>query len=189
MKQFFKLSNIALLATILIFSSSCEKDHEDDHKHDESELVTKVVLNLVNDSNVNDTQIAIWSDMDGIGGNDPILPDTLRLKIQDSYHGYLKFYSTHDNAYKEITSEIIEEANDHLVCYTQNTLAQVVTMQIERLDKDQNGLELGLETFWKANMQDIGSVIISLKHQPDIKTGECAIGETDVEIQVPYIFN
>jgi len=189
MKQVFKLSNIALLATILIFATSCEKEHDEDYKHDEGELITKVMLNLVNDSNVNDSQIAVWSDMDGIGGNDPIIPDTLRLKLNDSYHGYLRFYTTHDNHYEDITSEIIDEANDHLICYTPNTLAQVVTMQIERLDKDQNDLELGLETFWKGIMQDEGSIIVSLKHQPNIKTGDCALGETDVEIQVPYIFN
>lgn len=188
MKNQFKLIGTALI-TIAIVSTSCEKDHEDDHKHDEGELISKVVLELTNDSNSNDTQIAIWSDFDGIGGEDPILPDTLRLKISDSYHGSLKFYTTHNNEFEDITYEIIEEADEHLICYTPNTLAQVVTMQIDRLDKDKNGLDLGLETFWKGQMQDIGSIILSLKHQPDIKNGECGIGETDVEIQVPYIFN
>lgn len=189
MKKQFKQLGTAVIAAFVLFATSCEKDHDDDHKHDEGELISKVVLTLTNDSNSNDTQIAIWSDIDGIGGEDPILPDTLRLKISDSYHGTLRFYTTHDNEFEDITYEIIEEADEHLICYIPNTLAQVVTMQIDRLDKDINNLELGLETFWKGKMQDVGSVVISLMHQPDIKNGECGIGETDVEIQVPYIFN
>jgi len=189
MKKQFKQLGTTLIAALVIFATSCEKEHEDDHKHDEGELITKIILSLTNDSNSNDSQIAIWSDIDGIGGKNPILPDTFRLKISDSYHGNLRFYTTHDNEFEEITYEIIEEADEHLICYTPNTLAQVVTMQIDRLDKDNNGLDLGLETFWKGKMQDTGSIILSLKHQPDIKNGECGIGETDVEIQVPYIFD
>jgi hypothetical protein len=61
------------------------------------------------------------------------------------------------------------------------------TLTIARTDKDLNGLELGLNTLWNAQSRDFGSVKTSLKHQPNIKNGQCDVGETDVEIEFPFV--
>ncbi len=186
-------SKNTMLAMALLIGSmafqSCEK-HDDNHQHtDEGELITKVELQLISvDSLTKDTMTAIWSDIDGIGGNNPITPDSLHLKQGKSYTGSLKFYTNHDaTSFHEITEEIQTEGKDHLICYTVQTMTMPpTTLTIARTDKDVNGLELGLNTLWNARSRDFGSVKTSLKHQPGIKNGQCNVGETDVEIEFPF---
>jgi hypothetical protein len=184
-KKHFNLALI--LAPLLLFVNSCSK--HDEHQHtDENELITRVEVYLV-DSLSKDTLFAAWSDMDGLGGNNPILPDSLKLKQGKVYVGRVKFYSNHDAvSYHDITEEIQTEGKDHLICYTVQTMSMPpTTLSIARTDKDANGLELGLNTLWNAQNRDFGSVRTSLKHQPNIKNGQCDVGETDVEIEFPFV--
>jgi hypothetical protein len=95
------------------------------------------------------------------------------------------FYHIHHGKKEEVNSEILEEANDHLVCYTHTNDATVVHLEILRTDKDAQNLELGLTSTWKGILAQDGGIIVALKHQPKIKNGSCAIGETDVEVSFP----
>jgi hypothetical protein len=80
-----------LMATLLFALNSCSK--HDDHEHnDENELITKVEILLI-DSISKDTLFTVWSDMDGMGGNNPKMPDTLNLKQGKTYFGHTRFSS------------------------------------------------------------------------------------------------
>ena len=102
------------------------------------------------------------------------------------YLASIKFEGQDDGHIHDITDEIKAEANDHLLCFAPMHLLNVIALNITRIDKDGNGLELGLKSNWKNLVQLDGAVKISLKHQPGIKNGSCDIGETDVELLFPF---
>ena len=68
-KQFLTFSILFGFAAIF---SACHDDHDDDdHKHNEEEMINQVQLNLNSDGS---TQIVKWVDEDGDGGNNPSSP-------------------------------------------------------------------------------------------------------------------
>jgi len=160
-------------------------------KVEEGELITTVqlTLNLPGDSG----KIYTWQDLDGPGGNNPVLPDTIILGQVtpggNPYSGMLEFFSKQGGKNENITLEIEKENNNHLVCYEVSSL----TMQpqsgitISVTDKDDKSLPIGLKTEWKTKTTDKGEIWIRLKHQPNSKTGSCDVGETDVEVAFPYV--
>jgi len=175
-------------ATIASFTffSSCEDDHN--HQHDEEETINAIYLKFKNDSNSLDSFQVFWQDLDGVGGNNPILSDSIRLKGNASYSVSVEFYNEHLNHKDFINEEITKESTAHLVCYSVEHLQTVVSMSIERTDKDSKGMELGLQSLWKTYLNDFkGDVRLKLKHQPGVKNGECDPGETDVEVVFPFI--
>lgn len=178
---------IALMASMPFAFWGCTK--EDNHQHnDEEELITQVKLILI-DTLSNDTLISNWSDRDGIGGNNPILPDTLKLKEDKMYFGKIEFYTNHDAAtFHDITPEILTEANNHIICYNVQTMIMPPTsLYMIRTDEDLTGKVLGLKTEWYTPKTfDKGYVNIRLKHQPGVKDETCDPGETDVEVYFPY---
>ena len=175
----------ALIASSSLIFNACE-DHDDDHKHDEGELINAIELEYRQPHDTAMNFSVMWSDEDGIGGNDPILSDTIFLVKDSIYEVTAHFYHIHDGQKEEINSEILQEANDHLICYTNLNLATVVHLEINRTDVDPLNRELGINTTWKGLFPHISGMMISLKHQPNIKNGSCDIGETDVEVVFPY---
>jgi hypothetical protein len=181
---------IAFLSTALTlglsFLASCE-DH-DDHQHDENETINAIYLKFKNDSNSLDSFQVFWQDLDGIGGKAPIISDTIRLKGYASYSVSVEFFNEQDSKSEFINNEIIAEGTAHLVCYSVEHLQTVVSMSVERLDKDNKGMELGLQSRWKTYLNNFdGQVRLKLKHQPGIKNGECDPGETDAEVVFPFL--
>lgn len=184
------INKFALWALILgssaLFNACDDHDHDDDdHKHHEGELINAVSLEFTqpNDSFANFT--VMWSDEDGFGGKDPVLPDTIRLMKDSLYKVKAVFYHIHDGKTEDKTYEILQEAHEHIVCYTHTSLATVVYTDIQRTDKDSKNLEVGIETTWRGLLVHDGAIQLSLKHQPGIKNGTCNIGETDVEVIFP----
>ncbi len=175
------------VSTLLLFANSCSK--HDDHQHNsENELITRVEIYLV-DSLTKDTLFAAWSDMDGVGGNNPILPDTLKLKQGKMYFGHVKFFANHDAvSYHDITQEILNEGVNHIICYNvQSIIMPPTSLFMIRTDEDANQKVLGFKTEWFVPAAfDKGIVNLRLKHQPGIKDGTCDPGETDVEVNFPY---
>lgn len=178
----FAVSVVLTLATTM---NSCG------NKVEEGELITTVqlTLNLPGDSG----KIYTWQDLDGPGGNNPVLPDTIILGQVtpggNPYSGMLEFFNKQGGKNENITLEIEKEKNNHLVCYEVSSL----TMQpqsgitISVTDKDDKSLPIGLKTEWKTKTTDKGEIWIRLKHQPNSKTGSCDVGETDVEVAFPYV--
>lgn len=175
-----------ILSSTVLFNACDDHDHDDDDdKHDEGELINSVSLEFQHPSDSTANFTVTWSDIDGIGGNNPVLPDTSRLQKDSLYKVKAHFYHLHHGKKEEMNSEILEEANEHLVCYTHLSPLTVVQLEILRTDKDAQNLELGLTSTWKGILVHDGGILVALKHQPKIKNGSCAIGETDVEVTFP----
>ena len=56
-----------------------------------------------------------------------------------------------------------------------------IDITIQRTDSDGN-FEVGLQSLWETGTTGNGTVMIRLKHQPGVKDGTCAPGETDIEL-------
>lgn len=176
--MFTKTIPLALLFSSLLFTS-CNDDEvttpDDDH---EEELITTVTLTLTDTSNLSNTVTATWADLDGVGGNEPTQMDTLILGDNTVYYGDITFLNESETPSEDITSEILEEAAEHIICYDASG-----NITVARTDSD-GSYEIGLTTLWTVGaIAAKDSVSVSLKHQPDEKDGTCTPGETDVEVQ------
>ncbi|MGB0851511.1 MAG: hypothetical protein ACPGTP_09695 [Bacteroidia bacterium] len=170
------ISIIALLFSFtLVFIGCKDDDVVTPHDEHEEELITSVELIFTEGMNSSTFRFA---DPDGDGGNDPTEMDTIKLAPNTSYTLAVRFLDESTADVEDITEEVLEEADEHLVCYSVHG-GTTVTIT----DKDGNNLDLGLAADVKTGDAESGHFTISLKHQPDVKNGSCEVGETDVEVR------
>lgn len=191
MKNNFK-SITAIIALIAVSFTACKKDddhdHDDDHNH-EGELITSVELTFIDSSNVSDTVSFAFRDPDGEGGNAPTVFDSIALKKGTTYFMSIAFLDeSNPNDIEDITEEIKVEDDEHLVCYD---LASLPSLSFQITDSD-GQYPVGLESTWRTDLSqnvDLGTLKVTLRHQPGVKDGSCAPGDTDVEISFPTTIN
>lgn len=171
---------LAMLAFMVVFTA-CEKDEDevtqpvDDH---EEELITTVQLTFVGPDQGQMISQFRFADPDGEGGNAPTEHDTIVLQAGASYTASIEFFNESETPIEDVTEEIEEEADGHLVCYD----ATVSDLTITKDDSD-GTYPIGLATTWAhTGSAGTGAVTVTLKHQPGEKDGTCAPGETDVEV-------
>jgi len=178
MKQ-FRASTLTYLALVtLIFTFNACKDQVDTPPNpNEEELITTVELTFINENNSSDVLVFKFADPDGDGGNAPTITDSIVLAANSSYGLAVRFLDESKSPVEDITTEIVAEAIDHLICYTTPG-----DLMITILDKDANNLNLGLAATVKTQALENTSLTIRLMHQPNQKNGNCDSGETDVEV-------
>ena len=178
MKQ-FRASTLTYLALVtLIFTFNACKDQVDTPPNpNEEELITTVELTFINENNSSDVLVFKFADPDGDGGNAPTITDSIVLAANSSYNLAVRFLDESKSPVEDITTEIVAEAIDHLICYTTPG-----DLMITILDKDANNLNLGLAATVKTQAVENTSLTIRLMHQPNQKNGNCDSGETDVEV-------
>jgi len=178
MKQ-FRASTLTYIALVtLIFTFNACKDQVDTPPNpNEEELITTLELTFTNETNASDVLVFKFADPDGDGGNAPTITDSIVLAANSSYGLAVRFLDESKSPVEDITTEIVAEAIDHLICYTTPG-----DLMITILDKDANNLNLGLAATVKTQALEITSLTIRLMHQPNQKNGNCDSGETDVEV-------
>lgn len=182
-----KFLTIAVIASI-IFSCTDDDDATPSTpiSPNEEELITTVRLNFMDSSGV--TTSFEFNDPDGDGGNTPVI-DTIALKKGMEYNLSTEFLDASDpNDVEDITAEIRDEDDEHLVCYTTpgvNGLTVSITDTDGTYEVGLLAVVLTADTASSIN----GTLKVSLKHQPGVKNGTCAPGETDVEVDFPLQFN
>lgn len=165
----------ALLA--LIFITSCKPDNPPNPN--EEEVITKVQLTFTDSANSNNTFQAIYSDLDGPGGDGPTRYDSIRLDSGKIYNVEIALYDESDGGnIGNVTDEVREEAVDHLFCYTPSG----ANVTILKTDSD-GTFPIGISTKWTAGAPSTGTLRVELRHQPDgLKDGTCTPGATDVQL-------
>lgn len=187
MKKLMNKNKIAFagLLLMLIFTA-CKKEKNSVTNPPapiaEEELITTLKVTYVDSSGVNPDVIVMFQDIDGPGGNEPTAMDTIRLKANTTYFATIKVLNESVNPVEDITVEILEEADSHLFCF------DVTGANIQVLRTDTDGVyEVGITSKWTTGAVSTGNSVVSLKHQPGIKNGSCALGETDIEVTFPTI--
>jgi hypothetical protein len=166
------------IAALLI---GCKKPNNDPFVPkpvDDHELITSITLTFVDNAGVLPTVSASFRDPDGPGGNDPVQFDTIRLSAGATYNVQLTLENESVSPIIDVTSEILEAANEHFFCFTPSN----VTVSVTLTDTD-GTFPIGLQSQWITQTVSTGTMQIKLKHQTGgTKDGTCAPGGTDVEV-------
>ncbi|MEO1448745.1 MAG: type 1 periplasmic binding fold superfamily protein [Bacteroidota bacterium] len=79
---------------------------------------------------------------------------------------------------EDVTTEIKAEDADHFICFE---LSGGANLTIAATDSD-GTYPIGLASSWEAGDASTGTLLMKLRHQPGVKDGTCAPGESDVEV-------
>ncbi|MDX1907573.1 MAG: hypothetical protein SF053_11110 [Bacteroidia bacterium] len=109
---------------------------------------------------------------------DGATPDKISLSPNTTYTAAVTFLNENETPAEDITLEVKEEGDEHLVCYT----VSGANLTITRTDDDGTGKPIGLAAQWVTLAASTGSLILELRHQPGVKDGSCTPGDTDVEV-------
>ncbi len=167
------------LAIISMFAfSACSGDDDNNQLPDnDEEEITRVVIKVSNGTTVNNYQFNSLTN-DGA--------DEIMLSANTTYTVEAEFWNDEESPAENVTEEILQEADEHLVCFEPTGIG---SLTILATDQDSNGLEIGLQSSWQAGVAGSGSVLVKLKHQPDLKNTlsqvNCSLGESDVEVTFP----
>jgi hypothetical protein len=180
-KIVLKLAGVALIAALLI--TGCKKDEDDVENPtntNTSEVMTTLKLTFVDSAGVAPDVIAQYRDPDGDGGNSPVQFDEIRLLANKTYFASVVIKDETKTPVVTISDEVIDESNDHMFFYTPTNVNATVTIT----DQDSNTppLPLGINTKWRTQGVSSGTVRLVLRHQPGVKDGTYAPGETDIDL-------
>ena len=177
---------LIVILSILLISSACKKDPV---LPNPEELITTLIYTLTPVGPEGSTVILTFRDLDGDGGNAPVItytgPGGDSLVTGVTYTGVIELLNESTNPVTNITEEIEAEDEDHQFFYTFNGLHATV----EYTDQDNEGLPVGLNTTLNASGPGSGTLTITLRHLPDKSAAGVsdglinnAGGETDIEV-------
>lgn len=172
----------ALFASLF---SACKKDETQAPTiPNEEELITSLIYTL---TPVGGGTPVVFSfkDLDGDGGTAPVLIEGILFANTD-YTGVLTLLNESEDPALDISLEVAEEGIDHQLFYQ---VDNALNLTINYSDADLNGSPIGLSTLVSTGTASGGSLVITLRHEPDktasgVSTGDIsnAGGETDIEV-------
>jgi hypothetical protein len=177
MKMNRKLTWALMLGISLAFTQ-CKDSGEEVKPDDENELITSVVLSFT-EQGTSTTRTFSYKDADGDGGNPPSQFDTVALKPNTTYAVTIAFLDESKTPADNITDEIEEEADEHLIVYTPSP-ASLLTYTYG--DKDANNHPIGLTGSALTGAAGLGKLKVQLRHQPGVKNGTPTPGSDDVNL-------
>lgn len=173
-----------LLFSIVVLSTSCDK--EEPMIPNEEELITNVTYTLTPD-NGGDTVTMTFEDLDGDGGNDPVITGGT-LDANQNYSGVLRLTNETETPAENITDEIAEEDEEHQFFFS----SSVAGLTIAYDDQDGDGNPLGLRSTVTVGDAGSGNITVILRHEPNksadgVAGGDItnAGGETDIQVTFP----
>lgn len=188
--MFTHLKNLLFLSlALLLVYSGCNDDNPEnsgDEGPGEEELITTVTLTLTDAADANNVVNVQWRDVDGPGGNDPVI-GTLTLAAGKTYNGTIQLLNEQATPAENITDEVDEEHNAHQFFYTaEGDISGRVAVAIT--DQDDNGLPVGLSftVTVSAGGAASGTLNVILGHYDEVvKDGTSKSTETDVDVDLP----
>jgi len=165
----------------MVALASCKKDADlvevPPPVGNEVELITTMTLLFSDDAGINPDVTATFRDPDGDGGLDYDIFDTIRLMNNTTYNTSILLLNETVSPADTISNEVLDEDDEHFFCFTPS----LANLFIVRTDSD-GMYEVGLQSQWTTGNAENGTTQIVLKHQPDVKDGTCAPGETDIDV-------
>jgi hypothetical protein len=149
----------------------------------EQEVISRVSL-TVTPVGGGTAQTIYIDDPDGLG---PIAPSaqvgTLQLRRGTSYTGSVQFENRLVNPPEDITEEVAEEADEHMVIYT---ISGATGTTLATTDTDDRGRQLGLVyTVTPGATLGAGTIRVVLCHYdptPKPSTASSCSGDTDIDV-------
>ena len=176
----------ALFIASILLTVSCSKDDpEEIHEHE----INKVALHFTNIADRTDTFEVEWeldhADENHAAADDHNHENHIELAANSTYSVEAEFYDTgeeddthdhdHDGDHEEegedITAEIIEEKDVHLIFYEFVGLNNLTIASNDDDVIDTNGFKINLNTTWTTTGQETGDIKLYLIHEPQSKEG------------------
>jgi hypothetical protein len=174
---------LMILSVLSVALVACKKEKkkevETPTNPNEQELITTFKIVFTDANGVLPNVEAQFVDIDGPGGNNPSVFDTIRLVANTTYNASITLLNESAIPTQNITQEVEEEGVDHLFCFD---LTSGLNAVITRTDLDANNLPIGITSQWVIGASSTGTSTIRLRHQPGVKNGQCDPGETDIEL-------
>lgn len=171
---------LSLLSVALV---ACKKEKKKEVENptnpNEQELITTFKIVFTDANGLLPNVEAQFVDIDGPGGANPTVFDTIQLVANATYNATITLLNESTIPVQNITEEVEEEGVDHLFCFD---LTSGLNAVISKTDLDANNLPIGITTQWSLGTISTGTTTIRLRHQPGIKNGQCDVGETDIEL-------
>lgn len=184
MSIYHKILFLAFFSTAFIFTACGDDDVVVDGGE---ELITTVILTL-EPTNGGTIQTVTFTDLDGDGGNDPVI-GTLTLDANTVYNTTVTLFNDSESPAEDITAEIMEEDEEHQLFYA---ISSGLNLAITYEDEDSDGNPIGLMTTFATTNAATGALTVTLRHEPDknadgVAEGDTtnAGGETDIEVIFP----
>ena len=197
------ITTAALLAMLGTTFTACKKDKKEDPAPqqpappaNEAELITTMKITLRD--TINNTSLTyVFSDLDGAGGNHATFGNSgadsiINITANHVYEATILLLDQTKTPVDTISNEVEEEGADHMFFFNSiaptgtpyNTYLSGSMTNIIYLDLDANNRGIGLSTEWTAPsmMMAKSPLTIELKHQPSVKDGSYAPGETDIQV-------
>lgn len=172
-----------LLSIVIALAVACKKEKKKTvttpTNPNEQELITTFKIVFTDANGVLPNVEAQFVDIDGPGGNNPTVFDTIRLAANATYNATITLLNEAAIPAQNITEEVEEEGVDHLFCFD---LTGGLNVVITKTDLDANNLPIGITSQWTLGNASTGTSTIRLRHQPGVKNGQCDVGETDIEL-------
>lgn len=179
---------IPLLILAIVFTGCSDDDPP--APVNEEEVITTMTITLTPSSGAD--IILKTVDMDGEGGNDPIITvdgvetSQVTLATGTTYTGSIELLNETEDPAEDITEEVAdEEADKHQFFYVIGSGLDVTTVYT---DQDGDGKPVGVEFTLTANSVSSGDLTFILRHEPNksasgVADGDItnAGGETDIE--------
>ena len=163
--------------------NSCKKEKVDPVIPNEPEVITTLKYTLT-PSDGGDTIVLSFQDLDGDGGNAPIIIGGT-LDTNKTYTGALVLLNEQETPAGNTTAEILEENDMHQFFFQTN----IAGLTVDYADQDANGHPVGLQSTLTTAGAGNGTLTITLRHEPDkyadgVPEGDItnAGGETDIEV-------
>ena len=152
----------------------------------EQELITTLILHF-HSMDSSEHKMFTFRDLDGEGGQPPTI-DVEQLTAGTVYHVHVEVLDESQTPVMDITQEIEEEGDHHQFFYHVSGVGITIAYD----DEDEYGLPIGLRTLWMVGDAGSGTVVVSLRHDPDklapgVGDGDItnAGGDTDIEVDFP----
>ena len=163
---------------LIIITTNCDKQPPEEIN--EEEVINRVTLVLSDDTNQSET--ITWN----LGENSP----TINLSPNSTYQATVSFYDATDPTdIDNITTEVINESDEHFVFYEVATAAMSIASASNDII-DTQGIGINIKTQWTTSSASQGTLRIYLIHEPSSKTGSTRSalgGASDVELDFPII--
>ena len=129
--------NAILLFSLLALLTACRRS-KDGLEQNEEELVTTVRLTAA-EVGGGASRVFVFRDIDGPGGAAPQQFDHIMLAPGKTYNFSVELLDETNTPAENITTEVLEEAEDHQFYY----LPATVNVSVSGLNRDTQGLPLG----------------------------------------------
>ena len=169
---------ISFFGLVIILLHNCTDNTNTPQPSSNPEFITTVRFELT-DTLTGQKLNYYYRDLDGNKVNNPNQLDTILLNQNRFYKTILFLLNeSNPNGIKNVTSEIQNTKDNHIVCY------DIINLNTEIVRTDSsNFLPVGIKSNWKTGLKSNGNITLILKHQQGVKNGTCDPGEIDLEIK------